>query len=253
MFILAIYAELRKTQSLFICQEGLRTLHFGSSLGYGGMILKYYGAGWPGTRMRPILAEAAAVGNATARALAFSTRDGGAYFYPNSAWQIGWIGDYDFTLDGVLDLDARALLFYLGWGISPSMTLKMVGVGSQYAWSCRDAAGHYLDGGKTYRLRLPAGIPAKDFWSVIVYDPQTRSMLQTDQPFPSISSQKADLVVNPNDSVDVYFGPKPPLGHEANWVQTIPGKGWWTILRLYGPLEPWFDQTWRPGEIEPMP
>jgi hypothetical protein len=75
-------------------------------------------------------------------------------------------------------------------------------------------------------------------------------MLQTDQRFPSISSQKKDIIINPDTSVDVYFGPVPPPGKEANWIQTIPGKGWFTMFRLYGPLEPWFDRTWRPGEIE---
>lgn len=74
-------------------------------------------------------------------------------------------------------------------------------------------------------------------------------MLQTNQPAPSVSSQNADLKVNPDGSVDVWFGPKAPEGMESNWVETIPGKGWFTILRLYGPLEPWFDQSWRPGEI----
>jgi hypothetical protein len=90
----------------------------------------------------------------------------------------------------------------------------------------------------------------KDFWSVIVYSTQTRSMLQTDDRFPSVSSQSKDLLVNADGSVDVYFGPKPPPGKEPNWVQTIPGQTWFTILRLYGPLKPWFDKTWRPGEIE---
>jgi hypothetical protein len=75
-------------------------------------------------------------------------------------------------------------------------------------------------------------------------------MIQTDQQFPSVSSQIKGLLVNKDGSVDVYFGPKAPLGKEKNWVQTIPGKGWNTILRLYGPLEPWFDKRWRPGEIE---
>jgi hypothetical protein len=133
------------------------------------------------------------------------------------------------------------------------MSVKMVGIGSQYASTEHDAAGHYLDGAKSYRLRLPANIPAKDFWSLLVYDPQTRSMLQTDQRFPSISSQKEGVVANPDTSVDVYFGPEPPPGREANWIQTVPGKGWFVMLRLYGPLEPWFDKTWRPGEIELIP
>jgi hypothetical protein len=208
----------------------------------------------PDDRMRRILAEAAAVGNATGRALAFRTRDQTAYYYPESAWQTCWIGnDHQFSPGGVLNLDGRTLYFYLAWGVSPAMTVKMVGVGSQYALAFRDAVGRYLDGGKTYRLHLPAPIPAKDFWSVIVHDPQTRSMLQTDQRFPSLSSQKEDIIVNPDSSVDVYFGPEPPAGKENNWVQTIPGKGWFVLLRLYGPLEPWFDKTWRPGEIEALP
>jgi hypothetical protein len=87
----------------------------------------------------------------------------------------------------------------------------------------------------------------KDFLSVILYSNQTRSMTQTDQRFPNVSSQTKGLLINPDGSVDVYFGPTAPAGKEKNWVQTIPGKGWNTILRLYGPLEPWFNQTWRPG------
>lgn len=208
----------------------------------------------PDARMKGILADAAAVGNATGRALGFSTRDSNAFFYPNSAWQMGWLGnDPEFSPGGVLDLDARALYFYLSWYASPAMTIKMVGIGSQYAVAVRDAAGQYLDGAKTYKLHLPPNIPARDFWSLVVYDPQTRSMLQTDQQFPSISSQRAGLVVNPDSSVDIFFSPELPPGKEVNWVQTIPGKGWFAFLRLYGPLEPWFDKTWQPGEIELMP
>jgi hypothetical protein len=204
----------------------------------------------PDARMRRILTEATAVGNATARALVFRARDTALYYYPDSAWQMVYIGGSDFSPGGVLNLDARTLFFYGNWIVSPALEVKMVGLGSQYATAFHDAAGQYLYGGKTYRLHLPTGIPAKDFWSVVVYDPQTRTLLQTDQRFPSLSSQKAGLVANPDSSVDVYFGPEPPLGHEANWIQTIPGKGWFVALRLYGPLEPWFDQTWRPGEIE---
>ena len=205
----------------------------------------------PDDRMRRILAEAAAVGNATARALVFSTRNPSAFHYPNSAWQMVWIGnDYQFSPGGVLDLDARALYFYMGLGISPAMATKMVGIGSQYAMAYRDAAGQYLDGAKSYRLHLPGPIPAKDFWSILVYDPQTRAMLQTDQQFPSVSSQKPDIAINRDTSADVYFGPEAPAGKESNWIQTIPGKGYFVALRLYGPLEPWFDKSWRPGEIE---
>ena len=93
-------------------------------------------------------------------------------------------------------------------------------------------------------------MPAKNFWSVVVYDPQTRSELQTGQPYPSKNNQTGDLTENDDGSIDLYFGPKPPEGFESNWTQTVPGKGWFTLLRLYGPLEPWFDQSWRPGEFE---
>ena len=94
-------------------------------------------------------------------------------------------------------------------------------------------------------------MPVKDFWSVIVYDTQTRSMLQTDQEWPAVSSDDKDLMTNPEGSVDVYFGPEPPAGG-ANWIQTLPGKGWFPTVRLYGPLEPWIEKTWRLPEIEPL-
>lgn len=90
-----------------------------------------------------------------------------------------------------------------------------------------------------------------DAMSHLAYDNQTRSMLQTDDPHPSIGSQKPGVQVNADTSVDIYFGPTPPAGHETGWVQTWPGKGWNVLLRLYGPLQPWFDKTWRPGEIQP--
>jgi hypothetical protein len=207
----------------------------------------------PDARMQAILAEAAAVGNATARALAFATRNRDAHLYPDSAWKVPWIGsDYTFSPGGVLDLDARVTFFYPVFGISPAATVKMVGIGSQYVVCERDSKGRYLDGARAYALHLPPGIPAKDFWSLTVYDPQTRSMLQTDQRFPTAGSQRPGLTIDPDTSVHVLFGPEPPPEGEANWIQTLPGKGWFAMFRLYGPLEPWFDQSWRLGEIEPL-
>ena len=206
----------------------------------------------PDARMKKILTEAAAVGNATARALIFRSRLEGASLYPNSAWSTPFIGgSHEFLKQpGVRNLDARSLFFYIATYTTPAMSVKMVGKGSQYGMIFTDANRAPLDGGKTYKLHLPPNIPAKDFWSIVVYDTQTRSMLQTDAQFPSIGSQKKGVVINPDTSVDVWFGPTAPAGHEANWVQTVPGKGWFPAWRLYGPLEPWFDKTWRLGEIE---
>jgi Protein of unknown function (DUF1214) len=153
------------------------------------------------------------------------------------------------------DILAEASLIYgLGFlAFYLAFPANAVGKGSQYAWAAVDAKGNALDGSKTYKLHLPPNIPVKDFWSLISYDNQTRSQLQTDQRFPMVSSQTKGLAINNDKSVDVYFGPKAPTGKENNWVQTIPGKGWNVLLRLYGPLEPWFDKTWRPGEIELVP
>jgi hypothetical protein len=205
----------------------------------------------PDARMKKILTDAADIGAVTARAIAFRIRDKDAFFYPNSHWRLPFFGGYKFEVaPGVANLDGAAFFYYFATGVTPAMAEKMVGKGSQYPWTAQDADGNPFEGGKNYRLHLPPNIPVKDFWSVIVYDNQTRSMVQTDQRFPSLSSQNKKLLVNADGSVDVYFGPKPPAGKENNWVQTIPGKGWFMILRLYGPLEPWFDQTWRPGEIE---
>jgi hypothetical protein len=206
----------------------------------------------PDARMKKILTEAVAVGNATARALTLRPRLEGVYYYPDRKWFTSFAGgSYEFlTQPGVRNLDGRVLFHYYATGVTPAMAMKMVGVGSQYAAATTDSEGRPLDGSKTYRIHLPPGIPARNFWSFVVYDNQTRSMLQTDQQFPSISSLKEGVVINKDGSVDVWFGPTAPKGHESNWVQTVPGKGWNSLLRLYGPEQAWFDKTWKPGDFE---
>jgi hypothetical protein len=113
-----------------------------------------------------------------------------------------------------------------------------------------DSSGKPLDGNRGYKLHLPPNIPASNFWSVIVYDNQTRLMIHTDQSWPSVHSNCRKLVINQDGSMDIWFGPTAPAGKESNWVKTNPGKGWYLILRLYEPLQSWFDKTWKPGEIE---
>ena len=209
----------------------------------------------PDERMTAILTDAVAVGNATARAVSFRNRDARNALYADSQWRTLFGGvDYEWLDDGGLggrNLDARTT-FYYGYTVNtPAMIAKLVGRGSQYALSFADDSGAPFDGGKTYKMNVPADAPAKDFWSVVLYDPQTRSQLQTGQPFPSKNNKRnADMIVNADGSVDLWFGSEAPVGKEANWIQTIPGKGWFAIFRLYGPLDPWFDKTWKPGEIE---
>lgn len=206
----------------------------------------------PDARMKKILEEAADVAAVTSRTLAARPREDMFYFYPGEGvWSTPFPGgSHEFLESGARVLDARTYFHFYATGITPAMTMKMVGKGSQYAVAYIDADGQALDGGKSYRVHLPPDVPAKDYWSFVVYDNQTRAMLQTDQQFPSVSSARKTTKANDDGSYDVYFGPEAPKGKESNWIQTIPGKGWNMIFRLYGPLEPWFKKTWRPGNPE---
>ncbi len=208
----------------------------------------------PDERMKMILTDAVAVGNAIARTSVLAPRDPAAKIYPDQPWQKVFVGNsYQFLNGAERLLDARIMFFYYATGITPAMVDPKPGTGSVYAITLRDKDGAYLDGGKTYKLTLPGPIPAKHFWSFTVYDNQTRSLLPTDQKLAGVDGSVPGLKMNKDGGVTIWLGPKPPAGHEKNWIQTMPGGGYNIALRLYGPLEPWFDQTWRPGEIELQP
>ena len=226
----------------------------------------------PDARMKKILTDAAAVGNAAGRMFNWRGADypGWAY-YPNSMWaNMLWQGGFDFETPppaitkegffkpnpptGARTLDSR-MAFYYGYTMdSPGMIMNLPGVGSQYLMGFQDADKKDFDGGKTYKVTLPANIPAAKFWSFTLYDNQTRSMLQTPQRYPRAGSQtypSPAAAPNADGSTTIYFGPtKPADAKDGNWVQTTPGRGWFTILRLYSPKLSFFDKTWRPTEIE---
>jgi hypothetical protein len=205
----------------------------------------------PDARMKAILTDAVAVGNAAARTIVFAPRDPRARLYPGRQWKTGFIGgSFDFADGAERMLDARTLFHYYATGITPAMANAKPGSGSAYAAAFRDAEGRYLDGSKTYKITLPAPIPTGQFWSFVVYDNQTRSLLETDQKLAGVDSNQPGLKPNADGSYTVWFGPNAPAGQEGNWVQTWPGKGWNVLLRLYAPLEPWFDKTWKPGDFE---
>jgi hypothetical protein len=133
------------------------------------------------------------------------------------------------------------------------MAMPKVGTGSVYPAAARDSKGNYLYGSKTYSVILPGPVPAKAFWSFTAYDGQTRSLLETDQRTAGLDSTSPAVKANADGSYTVWFGPKAPKGKEGNWVQTWPGKSYFVFLRLYGPLESWFDKTWKPGDFELVP
>jgi hypothetical protein len=207
----------------------------------------------PDVRMQRILTEAATLGNAAGRAITYDPRISGVYIYPDT--KSNWTTAYahkntSFEADGVMNLDARVLFYYNAGGVTPAMATPHVGRGSDYALAFLDSNDKPFDGARTYRLHLPPNVPVNNFWAVTLYDTQTRTQLQTSQLFPTVGSQSRGIKKNADGSYDIYFAPEAPAGQKDNWLATLPGKSWFVILRMYGPLEPWFDKAWRPGEIE---
>jgi hypothetical protein len=206
----------------------------------------------PDERMRGILSRAAQIGAGMARTVAYAPRDPDAALY--GSWKNAFVGgSHEFLRNGARLLDARTQFHYLATVITPAMARARVGAGSAYAYTIHDSNGDLLDGGRSYRLHVNANPPAKNFWAVDVYDTQTRSLLQVPSTiWPALASNSGTLQANDDGSYDLYFGPTAPPGKESNWVETIPGKSWFQLFRLYGPLQPWFDQTWKLNEFEPL-
>jgi hypothetical protein len=207
----------------------------------------------PDVRMREILSAGAEVGMKMATALRFGDKLPDTLYYDDRQWHnVLNVLDVEFKEDTFLNLDARVGMFTIGYSISPAMVMNMVGAGSKYPFAYRDEDGDYLSGGTSYRLHIPANVPAANFWSVTLYDAANASGLDNGQPYPSIGSLD-DLEYNDDGSVDLYFGPELPEGAPAsNLLRTVPGKGWFTLFRLYSPTEPFFDKTWRPGDFEKL-
>jgi hypothetical protein len=226
----------------------------------------------PDARMKKILTDAAAVGNAAGRVLNWRPRESLEWnYYPNSSWaNMLWQGGANFetpppmiTREGMFKplpptgartLDSKTA-FYYGYTLdSPGMIMRLPRVGSQYLMGFLDAEKNAFDGGKTYKVTLPPKIPAAAFWSFTLYDNQTRSMLDTPQRYPRAGSQNYPspaAEANADGSTTIYFGPTQPAGvKRGNWIQTMPNKGWFTLLRLYSPLEPFFTKEWRLSEVE---
>lgn len=226
----------------------------------------------PDERMKKILADAAAVGSAVGRSLnwQFANANPEWAYYPGSRWMnMLFEGGAFFETPpplfehgvfkplpptGARTLDSRTAFYYSYTLDSPAMIMRIPDVGSQYLIGFKDAGGNTFDGGKTYKVTLPKGIPARRFWSFTLYDNQTRSMLQTPQRFPRAGSQaypSPAAKAAEDGSTTVYFASKQPTGvARGNWIQTDPDKGWFIILRLYSPLESFFTKDWRPSEIE---
>ncbi len=204
----------------------------------------------PDDRARAILERAAKKGLEMARTITFQSRSPRATIYEGKQWERVFVAeDVTFNTPTYLDWEARVTFAYPAEWSSPAVTLKIIGAGSQYALSARDADGEWLDGALNYTLHLEPNIPVVNFWSVMAYDAVTRSQIDTDQGTAGVDSY-GDLIENADGSIDLYFGPRAPRGKETNWIKTREDRGFFFLFRWYGPTEPYFDQSWQLNDVE---
>jgi hypothetical protein len=204
----------------------------------------------PDARMKQILTEAAQVGEVMARAIGYEKRFEGVKVWPGQHWEMSlFLKETSQEAPNHTQLDERTSWFYEAVGVSVGMMGRTVGAGQVYLETSKDRDGQWLDGSKQYHLRVPANAPVAQFWSFTVYDNETRCFVDTGVP-PDRSSRDA-IAKNADGSVDLYFGPTAPEGKPAsNWIKTLPGKGWFTYFRLYGPTQPYFDRSWVLPDVE---
>jgi hypothetical protein len=205
----------------------------------------------PDARQTKILTDAALVGEAMAKANSADRRFAGGRFRPDAHWEFALQLDADDPENFWNLLDERASWFYEAVGAGAAMAPKRPGPNSAYLSAYKDAVGEWLDGGRSYRLRVPADPPVRLFWSVTVYDVDTRALIVNDRNVTDRSS-RMDLRKNADGSVDIYVGPKAPTGLEQNWIPTVPGKNWFAYFRFYQPTEAYFDRSWPLPDFERM-
>ena len=204
----------------------------------------------PTERQRQILIDAARTGEVMARTIGYEKRFVGARVWPNKQWDLSlFLKETSQEAPHHTQLDERVSWFYEAVGVSVGMMGRTVGFGQVYIESSKDGDGQWLDGSKSYRMHVPPNPPVAQFWSFTVYDNETRCFVDTGvQPDRSSRDQ---IAKNDDGSVDLYFGPTAPAGvPESNWIKTLPGKGWFTYFRLYGPTQPYFDRSWVLPDIE---
>ncbi|KRG46373.1 hypothetical protein ARC20_05635 [Stenotrophomonas panacihumi] len=204
----------------------------------------------PDPRMSAILERAAQLANDQMRVQSFADRRAERRPWADRQWEWATLRPENGTFDtpAYTDLEAREKWFYQAQIESPAMFRRTPGAGSLYWLGTRDATGAYLDGGKTYKLTVPLPVPAKLFWSVTVYDNQTRSEIATEQDRAALRSM-FEVKDATGTSVDLFFGPKAPAGEEAHWIQTTPGQGWFVYFRVYGPETQAFNGQWKPSDF----